>query len=149
MIPVRLSLCLDRPFAKGKVKLGESRRTLYGVVGVQASQTQFPLLCLVVVLPIFANRAVYSKKCMQTSGLAKSFSWSWSWNCDFVLGAQSRLGRSGYRSPFCGFDMDRSVRKNEEHKREVSMRWYHAAIEPWGKQNVEHLWVPPGGLQVL
>jgi hypothetical protein len=42
---------------------GEARRvqerTLYGVVGVQASETQFSLICLVVVLPIFAKEAVY------------------------------------------------------------------------------------------
>jgi hypothetical protein len=96
-IRLRLSLCLDSLFASGKVKLGESRRASYGVVGVQASETQFSLLCLVVVLPISANGAVYRQRCMQTSGLAKTFPWAWSWNRDFVLGAQSRLGRSGYR----------------------------------------------------
>ena len=59
---MRLSLCLDRPFANGKVKLGESRHAFDGVVGVQASKTQVSLLCLVMVLPISANGAVYRQR---------------------------------------------------------------------------------------
>jgi hypothetical protein len=132
IIPVRLSPRPDSLFANWKVKLGESRRTLYGVVDVQASDMQSFLLCLVVVPPIFANGAVYTlyrQTCMQTSGLAKKFS--------LGLGLEPRF-RPGRSVPFrqvrisrrlSSLDMDRSVRKNEEHKREVSMRWYHAAIE--------------------
>jgi hypothetical protein len=132
MIPVRLSPRPDSLFANWKVKLGESRQILYGVVDVQASDMQSFLLCLVVVLPIFANGAVYTlyrQTCMQTSGLAKKFS--------LGLGLELRF-RPGRSVPFrqvrisrrlSSLEMDRSVRKNEEHKREVSMRWYHAAIE--------------------
>jgi hypothetical protein len=95
---LRLSLCLDRPFANWKVRVNYSKRALHSVVGVQASKTQPSLLCLVVVLPISANGAVlcvYRQRCMQTPGLANNFAWIWSWNRDSVLGAQSRLGRSG------------------------------------------------------
>jgi hypothetical protein len=136
IIPVRLSPRPDSLFANWKVKLGESRQTLYGVVDVQASDMQSFLLCLVVVPPIFANGAVYTlyrQTCMQTSGLAKKFS--------LGLGLEPRF-RPGRSVPFrqvrisrrlSSLDMDRSVRKNEEHKREVSMRWYHAAMElSWG-----------------
>jgi hypothetical protein len=101
-ILLRLSLCLDRLFANWKVRVDYSKRALDSVVGSQASKTLVSLLCLVVVLPISANGAVsslYRQRRMQTSGLANSFAWSWSWNCDFVLGAQSRLGRSGLSTP--------------------------------------------------
>jgi len=67
-----------------------------GVVFVQASETQVSLLCLVVVLPISANVAVYIQTCMQTSGSAKGIPWSWSWNAILFLGAQSGLGRPAY-----------------------------------------------------
>jgi hypothetical protein len=135
------------------VKLGESRRTLYGVVGFQASKTQASLLCLVVVLPISVNGAVscvYSQRCMQTSGLANNFAWSWSWNRDFVLGAQSRLGRSGLSTSFSSIDIwrygqasaaNRGARERNKHA--VVSRSDRAVL---GRtHNMGELWVPPGG----
>jgi hypothetical protein len=117
-IRLRLSLCPDRLFANGKVKLGEFRRASYGVVGVQASKTQLSLLCLVVVLPISANGAVYRQRCMQTQDFSLGL----------VLEPRFRPGRSvPFRQvrisrSFVSLDMNKSVRKNEGHKRDVGMQ---------------------------
>jgi hypothetical protein len=131
------------------VKLGDSRRTLYGVLGDQASKTQASLLCLVVILPISAKGAVYMQTCMRTSGLAKGFAWSWSWNA-ICLGAQSRLGRSGLSTSFSSIDIRRYGQASaanrgarERNKHAVVSRSDRAVL---GRtHNMGELWVPPGG----
>jgi hypothetical protein len=81
---------------------GEARRVQTGIVWRRGrpSQRDAVLFTLLGGGPAYLYQrgcVLYRQRCMQTSGLAKTFPWAWSWNRDFVLGAQPRLGRSGYR----------------------------------------------------